>query len=375
MQGLLNASNITNSTFYPWIGGISYIEQLVLHCLLVFVCLPPFVVHVINSVAIWYSTAIPTSIKTTLINIFFSNIVYSIAVIVWVLGFLIRITNNIKDTSLTCQYMLFLCIFGSLLIFSSIFVFGVTVPLQIKYCSDKRQLVKVIIIVCILFWGLCALCSLGAFLPSGVSITEDGLRCTVVLVVHTPAFYYFHIANIVWLFLGVSCANATIILSCIVQRYRSWRTSETIPPNVISSLLVLFFYLVLQSITNIFTMTIFPTVLNTLNRIPLNFDLTYYSTLFLSTVLLWPTPVVVLCVFREPRDVLSKLVCCCCPNKVRIAPECIPEEQDVEGKITTHSNSESGEAAYNSSVLETIMTLKEALEKLSPEERVLLSRV
>ena len=375
MQGLLNVSNITNSTIYPWIGGIGYIEQLVLHCLLVFVCLPPFVVHVINSVAIWCSTSIPTSIKITLINIFLSNIVYSIAVIVWVLGFLIRITNSIKNTSLTCQCMLFLCIFGSLLIFSSIFVFGVTVPVQIRYCSDKRELVRVIAIVCILSWGLCALCSLGAFLPSGVSINDDGLRCMVVLVRYTPAFYYYHIANIAWLFLGVSCANATIILGCIVCRYHSRRTSKTIPSKVISSLLIFFFCLVLQSIANIFTMTIFPTVMNTLNKIPLTFDLTYYSTLFLSTILLWPTPVVVLCVFQEPRGVLRRLVCCCCPNEVRIAPECIPEEQDEEGKITTHSNSESEGAAYNSSMLETVMTLKEALEKLSPEERVLLSRM
>ena len=301
-------------------------EHAVVHLLMfLLVCLPPLVLNVVNSVAIFFSCKISTVIRVALLNITLSNIVYLIGLSVYLLGFAMIVLLQTDRTLLNCQFTLVLYYWGFILRLLGVLTFGTGTFIIIKFNTQKVN-TKVLVTICIILWLVSMVGSLPVFLPGySIIVAIDHLRCTLPVERGMRAPFFLHIASIC-VFIGIVCLVTT--LSLIIAAHCHIK-KNSITGNVLmrKALLKFSVFLLTSNCVNLFGFMIIGTLLSSRKENLVESILSQYAPFLLLSVLSFITPLSMLCIFKFLRVTLSEWMRCKwdglkqAQQKVKVQPE------------------------------------------------------
>ena len=308
MEEATNETNFTNTTAN--LKDTSYDVHIAVHLLIFFVlCLPPLVVNAVNGIAVLLNPTFKKVIKVVLINISVSNIVYLIGLSVWILGFVVRIVNDIYDSSLTCQFTLAIFILGSAARFAFVLVFGTLTFIVIRY-GIKKVNMKFLVLFCVLLWTASIASALFAFIPEyGVVLSRhnNNGRC-IFRFGHVPVVLIHLGAS--WVVWG-TCVVLTLVLTIASYHYVK-RNAISESTNIQRAILKFSAFLTASSTINIIALLVTPTLFFGLSTIStarsraVSDIFSYYTPLVVFAILSWMTPLMEIYVFNQIREILKK---------------------------------------------------------------------
>ena len=310
MEEATNETNFTNTTAN--LKDTSYDVHIAVHLLIFFVlCLPPLVVNAVNGIAVLLSPTFKKVIKVVLINISVSNIVYLIGLSVWILGFVVRIVNDIYDSSLTCQFNLAIYILGSAARFTFVLAFGTLTFIAIRY-GIKKVNMKFLVLFCVLPWTASIASVLFAFIPEyGVVLSRHNNKGRCILKFRrgyvTVVSIHLGVSWVVW----GTCVVLTLVLTIASYRYVK-RNAISESTNIQRAILKFSAFLTASSTINIIALLVTPTLFFGLSTIgagrsrAVSDIFSYYTPLVIFATLSWMTPLMEIYVFNQIREILKK---------------------------------------------------------------------
>ena len=306
---LVNTTNFTNTTE---LQDFSIEVHITFHLLIFFLlCLPPLVINTMNTAAVLFGKGFKSIIRLALINISASNIVYLVGLSVWVLGFVVRTTSGIDDSTVTCLFILEIFITGSAARFAFVFMFAVLAYLIIKN-GLKNIKTKVFTAFSIFMWFICFAWGFFAFTPGYefiLSRSRFNDRC-----IFSGSGDYL---PLVFIHLGVSWAvwGACVLLTlAITIAAYCYIKKNTVARAIAAHRAILRFsyFLVLSTIINITALLLTPTLFIGFSSLTIQTErswiiqqlFSYYTPLVIFSTLSWITPLAMLYTFKQIREQL-----------------------------------------------------------------------
>ena len=318
----VNTTNFTNTTELQDFS----IEVHITFNLLIFflLCLPPLVINTMNTAAVLFGKGFKSIITLALINISASNIVYLVGLSVWVLGFVVRTTSGIDDSSVTCLFTLGIFISGSAARFAFVLMFAVLAYLIIKN-GLKNTKTKVFTAFSIFMWLGSVAWGFFAFIPGYGFVLSRSMfneRCIFSRSgVYLPVvFFHLGISWVVWGTLFVlSTLAITIAAYCYINK-------NTVASATATNRAILSFsyFLVLSTIINITALLLTPTLFIGYRSIQIERNwiieqlFSYYTPFIIFSTLSWITPLAMLYTFKQIREQLiqwATFKCMKCDSK------------------------------------------------------------
>ena len=307
-----NNINFTNAST----GNSSDVEfsyrttaHAVVHLLMfLLICLPPLVLNVVNSVAIFFSGKVRTVIKVALLNIILANNVYLIGLSMYVLGFALAIFLQTDRTLLDCQFTLVLYFWGSILRLLGVLIFGTVTFIIIKFNLQKVN-IKVLVSVCVVLWLVSMVVNLLLFIPSyGVMVSNDGLICTLAGEIGNPTPVLIH-NDVLCTWVGVVCLITT--LGLVIAAYCYIRKNAIAGDVLMRKALLKFsVFLLTSNCVNLFGFIIVWTLVSSRRQTLAESIPSQYAPFLLLSVLSFITPLSMICIFKFLRETLSKWMRC-----------------------------------------------------------------
>ena len=255
-----------------------------------------------------------------LINVSVSNIIYLTGLSVWILGFVVRIVNDIYDSSLTCQFTLAIFILGSAARFAFVLVFGTVTFLVIRR-GIKKVNIKFLILFCVLLWMASIASALFAFIPEyGVVLSRNNNngRCIFKFRRGYVPVVLIHL-GVSWVVWG-ACVVLTLVLTIASYRYVK-RNSVSESANVQRAILKFSAFLTASSTINIIALLVTPTLFFGLSIISaarsrvISDIFSYYTPFVIFAALSWMTPLMEIYVFQQIREILKKWMTLSCVKR------------------------------------------------------------
>ena len=328
----INSTNVSTGNSSDVDFSYRTTEHAVVHLLMfLLICLPPLVLNVVNSVAIFFSGKICTVIRVALLNITLSNVMYLIGLSVYLLGFAILVLLQTDRTLLNCQFTLVIYYWGSILRLLGVLTFGTVTFIIIKYNVQKVNN-KVLVSVCIILWLVSMVGSLPVFLPGySVIVARDRLRCTLPVEREMRAPFFLHIASIC-AFIGIVCLVTT--LSLIIAAYCHVK-KNSITGNVLmrKALLKFSVFLLTSNFVNLLGFMIIGTLVSSQKKNVVENILSRYAPFLLLSVLSFITPLSMICIFKFLRVTLSEWVRCKWSGLKQVQQQ-VKVQPGEQGKIT-----------------------------------------
>ena len=320
----MNTTNFTNTTE---LQDFSVEVHITFHLLIFFLlCLPPLVINTMNTAAVLFGKGFKNIIRLALINISASNIVYLVGLSVWVLGFVVRITSGIDDSSVTCQITLGIFISGSAARFTFVLMFAVLAYLIIKN-GLKNIKTKVFTAFSIFMWLGSVAWGFFAFIPGyGFVLSQNRYndRC----IFSGPGGYL----PLVFIHLGVSwavwgaCVLLTLAITIAAYCYINKNTVAS-ATAINRAILRFSYFLVLSTTINITALLLSPTLFFGFSTIRTERSwiieqlFSYYTPFAIFSTLSWITPLAMLYTFKQIREQLiqwATFKCMKCDSKVNV---------------------------------------------------------